>query len=106
MYQCLQKSVSRLTGSQITKVNFNTRYKLEWDNLDSEAFNALITNELFMYNMEEKTSEENINFLCRCLKRATTAAVPSKVIKLKGHKFKASPTVLHLLKICKEKYQP
>jgi hypothetical protein len=39
------------------------------------------------------------------LKRATTAAVPSKVIKLKGHKFKASPTVLHLLKICKEKYQ-
>ena len=105
MYQCLQKSVSRLTGSQITKVNFNTRYKLEWDNLDSEAFNALITNELFMYNMEEKTSEDNINFLCRCLKRATTAAVPSKVIKLKGHKFKASPTVLHLLKIFKEKYQ-
>ena len=99
------KSVLRLTGSQITKVNFNTRYKIEWDNLDSEAFNALITNELFMYNMEEKTSEDNINFLCRCLKRATTAAVPSKVIKLKGHKFKASPTVLHLLKICKEKYQ-
>ena len=92
------------SGSQITKVNFNTRYKLEWDNLDSEAFNALITNELFMYNMEEKTSEDNIDFLCRCLKRATTAAVPSKVIKLKGPKFKASPTVLHLLKICKEKY--
>jgi hypothetical protein len=43
MYQCLQKSVLRLTGSQITKVNFNTRYKIEWDNLDSEAFNALIT---------------------------------------------------------------
>jgi hypothetical protein len=43
------------------KANFNTRYKIEWDNLDSEAFNALITNELFMYNMEEKTSEDNIN---------------------------------------------
>ena len=63
------------SGSQITKVNFNTRYKLEWDNLDSEAFNALITNELFMYNLEEKTSEDNINFLCRCLKRATTCTI-------------------------------
>jgi hypothetical protein len=48
--------------------------------LDSEAFNALITNELFMYNIEEKTSEDNIDFLCRCMKRATTAAVPSKYI--------------------------
>ena len=105
MYQCLQKSVSRLTLDlklqRLTLTHVTNLNGTIW----TEAFNALITNELFMYNMEEKTSEDNINFLCRCLKRATTAAVPSKVIKLKGHKFKASPTVLHLLKIFKEKYQ-
>ena len=50
------------SGSQITKVNFNTSYKHEWDKLDSEAFNALITNELFMYNMEEKRLKTTSTF--------------------------------------------
>ncbi|CAG2228759.1 unnamed protein product [Mytilus edulis] len=36
---------------------------------------------------------------------SATAAVPSKIIKLKGPHFKASPTTLMLLKTSKEKYQ-
>ncbi|MEW8090529.1 MAG: reverse transcriptase domain-containing protein [Candidatus Thiodiazotropha endolucinida] len=46
-----------------------------------------------------------LNHLTSNLHKAAEAAVPSKIIKLKGPTWKASPTVRILLKDCKEKYK-
>lgn len=67
-------------GSQISKANSVRRYKLQWDKLDIETFHTVIADEIAKYKLEDKTTEENINFLCSCLKRATATAVPSKMI--------------------------
>ncbi|CAC5359228.1 unnamed protein product [Mytilus coruscus] len=89
---------------RIVKPNFARQFKLQWKDIDSESFNSLINEELTQYNIEKHSLEENIQFLCNCLKKAAAVAAPSKIIKLKGPKFKASPTTLGLLQICKEKY--
>ncbi|CAC5365152.1 unnamed protein product [Mytilus coruscus] len=88
---------------RIVKPNFARQFKLQWKDLDSESFNSLINEELTQYKIEKHSLEENIQYLCNCLKNAAAVAVPSKIIKLKGPKFKASPTSLSLLQICKEK---
>ncbi|CAC5414413.1 unnamed protein product [Mytilus coruscus] len=87
------------------KPNSARQFKFQWKDIDSESFNSFINEELSQYNIEKHSLEENIQFLCNCLKKAAAVAVPSKIIKLKGPKFKASPTTLSLLQICKEKYQ-
>ncbi|CAG2233691.1 unnamed protein product [Mytilus edulis] len=89
----------------LVKPNSARQFKFQWKDLDSESFNSFIKEELCQYNIEKHSLEENIQFLCNCLKKAAAVAVPSKIIKLKGPKFKASPTTLSLLQICKEKYQ-
>ncbi|CAC5421250.1 unnamed protein product [Mytilus coruscus] len=88
---------------KIVKPNFASQFKLQWNDLDSESFNALINEELTQYKIESHSLEENIQSLCNCLKKAAAVAVPSKFIKLKGPIFKAPPTTLSLLQICKEK---
>ncbi|CAC5405618.1 unnamed protein product [Mytilus coruscus] len=87
------------------KSGYISKFKIQWKDIDSELYHNHISNELSQHNIESHSIEESINFLCNCLKKAATVAVPSKIIKLKGPQFKASPTTLMLLKISKEKYQ-
>ncbi|CAC5377726.1 unnamed protein product [Mytilus coruscus] len=87
------------------KSGYVSKFKIQWKDTDSETYHNHISNELSQHNIESHSIEESINFLCNCLKKAATVAVPSKIIKLKGPQFKASPTTLMLLKISKEKYQ-
>ncbi|CAG2250069.1 unnamed protein product [Mytilus edulis] len=88
----------------LVKPNSARQFKFQWKDLDSESFSSFINKELSQYNIKKHSLEENIQFLCNCLKKAAAVAVPSKIIKLKGTKFIASPTTLSLLQICKEKY--
>ncbi|CAG2253849.1 unnamed protein product [Mytilus edulis] len=87
------------------KSGYVSKFKLQWKDIDNETYHNHISNELSQHNIENHSIEESMNFLCNCLKKAATAAVPSKIIKLKGPHFKASPTTLMLLKTSKEKYQ-
>ncbi|CAC5362469.1 unnamed protein product [Mytilus coruscus] len=87
------------------KSGYISKFKIQWKDIDSKLYHNHISNELSQHNIESHSIEESINFLCNCLKKAATVAVPSKIIKLKGPQFKASPTTLMLLKISKEKYQ-
>jgi hypothetical protein len=64
-------------------------------------FNKYLRN----YCSGNRTTDENLLYLRQILQKATSTAVPTKTLKLKGPKWKASPTVLQLLKICKAKYQ-
>ncbi|VDI13436.1 Hypothetical predicted protein [Mytilus galloprovincialis] len=53
---------------------------------------------------EDKTTSENIKTLTSILLKASHLAVPSKITKLKGPKWKASPKVRKHLKTCKQLY--
>ncbi|CAC5386973.1 unnamed protein product [Mytilus coruscus] len=86
-----------------TSTIISKQFKLQWKELDSESFKTLINEELTQYNIEKHSLEENIQYLCNCLKKAAVVAVPSKIT---SPKFKASPTTPSLLQICKEKYHP
>ena len=97
--------VNAKVKQSLVKPNSARQFKFQWKDLDSESFNSFINEELSQYNIEKHSREENIQFLYNCLKKAAAVAVTSKIIKLKGPKFKASPTTLSLLQICKEKYQ-
>ncbi|CAC5391623.1 unnamed protein product [Mytilus coruscus] len=87
------------------KSRYVSKFKIQWKDIDSETYHNHISNELSQHNTESHSIEESINFLCNCLKKAATVAVPTMIINIKGPQFKASPTTLMLLKISKEKYQ-
>ncbi|CAC5413561.1 unnamed protein product [Mytilus coruscus] len=65
------------------KSGYISKFKTQWKDIDSELYHNHISNELSQHNIESHSIEESINFLCNCLKKAATVAVPSKIIKLK-----------------------
>ena len=76
-----------------------------WDAIDRTLYEDTINKYLRNYCSGNRTTDENLLYLRQILQKATSTAVPTKTLKLKGPKWKASPTVLQLLKICKAKYQ-
>lgn len=83
---------------------YASKFKLHWKALDNETYRNHISNELSRHNNESHWIEESIMQLC-VLKKLIQCGCSIKDIKLKGPKFKASPSTLTLLKISIEKYQ-
>jgi tRNA(Met) C34 N-acetyltransferase TmcA len=76
-----------------------------WDAIDRTLYEDTINKYLRNYCPGNRTTYENLLYVRQILQKAISTAVPTKTLKLKGPKWKASPTVLQLLKICKAKYQ-
>ena len=91
------------------KINLNTSKsikKLKWEKLDKGAYVQTLERELGKSKHKDSESvEQRLTNLTTILHKATDIAVPSSVIKLKGPKWKASPTVRKQLKVCKHKYK-
>lgn len=78
-------------------------FKLLWNEIDAEQYNSVLANGLLKFS-DNLTTTEQTEIITVELKRAAKTAVPSKPIKLKGPKWKATPTVRKHLKTCKTLY--
>ena len=93
-------------GKQIVKKSNQTCIKQPvWDAIDRTLYEDTINKYLRNYCPGNRTTYENLLYVRQILQKATSTAVLTKTLKLKGPKWKASPTVLQLLKICKAKYR-
>ena len=78
--------------------------KLQWAGIDRFSYEQTVQEELQRYENNGSVGS-GLEGLVNSLHKATEAAVPHKMIRLKGPTWRASPTVKHLLSICKEKYK-
>ncbi|CAG2235287.1 unnamed protein product [Mytilus edulis] len=83
--------------------NKKTVQRLKWNEIDEQLYRDTISEKLSDIR-EDKTTSENIKTLTSILLKASHLAVPSKITKLKGPKWKASPKVRKHLKTCKQLY--
>ena len=80
-----------------------TRKTYSWNKLDKEKYSAEIA--AMLPTCGNENVESTINSLTECLKRAAQKAVPSKIVKLKGPKKRASQKVLECLKTVKQTHR-
>ncbi|CAG2246448.1 unnamed protein product [Mytilus edulis] len=83
--------------------NKKTVQRLKWNEIDEQLYRDTISEKLTDIR-EDKTTSENIKTLTSILLKASHLAVPTKMTKLKGPKWKASPKVRKHLKTCKQLY--
>lgn len=80
--------------------------KFQWNIMNTDTFESVLVNELNSVAVSDlQSSEDKLQFLNQTLKKATRAAVPSKLTRLKGPRWKASPKVLQLLNESKLKFK-
>ena len=84
---------------QKVKCDKRTISKLNWEKLDKNQFQHTLNTTI--EGLSEGWSlepEEAITHITECLKQATVKSVPSRVVRLQGPRFKASPVAKTLLK--------
>ena len=80
--------------------------KLQWEKINKNQYISILERELKkMENKDISSVDQRIHELTQAVHTATAKAAPSKITKLKGPSWKASPKVKDLLCKCKEKYQ-
>ena len=80
------------------KTKTRTVRKLNWEKLDRELYHR----ELEKLPLRKSDSQNTLTLLINTLKSAGDKAVPSRLVKTKGPKFKLSPTVKKLESECKQ----
>ena len=79
--------------------------KLQWEKIDHSEYKLLVDMELEKHKCIDHSVDSKLTLITNICHKAAKKAVPSKVIRLKGPTWKASPTVKCLLGTCKEKYK-
>lgn len=79
--------------------------KLQWDRINQTQYEIMLETEIKYQRSSDLSVNVRLGQLTASLHKAAEAAVPSKIIKLKGPTWKASPIVRVLLTDCKEKYK-
>ena len=80
--------------------------KHQWEKMNTEVFTTILQNEIQTTETQQNTTvNEDIAALITAIQKATEQAVPSRLVKLKGPSWKASPKVKNLLLNAREKYQ-
>ena len=79
--------------------------KLQWEKIDHSEYERLVDMELEKHKCMDHSVDSKLTLITNTCHKAVKKAVPSKVIRFKGPIWKASPTVICLLGICKEKYK-
>ncbi|CAG2227484.1 unnamed protein product [Mytilus edulis] len=89
----------------VTKANkeIQTVHKLQWDQTDLPQYIESVQTEISKLQLTQNQSN-SIQNITKALLTASNKAVPTKPIKLKGPKWKASPRVQKHLKNCKQLY--
>lgn len=99
-------AVSASITASVDVISSNTNYhtskkavkKYQWQNINSDKFESVLTTEVDSISASAlQSAEDKIEFVNNTLNKATKAAVPAKLIKMKGPMWKASPMVLKLL---------
>ncbi|CAC5425418.1 unnamed protein product [Mytilus coruscus] len=91
------------TGVNKANKEIHTVHKLQWDQTDLPLYIKSVQNEISKLQLTQKPSN-SIQNITKALLTASNKAVPTKPIKLKGPKWKASPRVKKHLKNCKQLY--
>ena len=87
------------------KTNKTTK-KLQWEKIDKHRYTSVLEKELKKLESKDIPSvDHKLQGLIEVIHTATAKAVPSKITKLKGPTWKASPKVRNLLLNCKDKYK-
>jgi hypothetical protein len=84
-----------------------TAYKLLWDKTDRQeyknTFNCILTQN--MDKWEEDTIDKKLDYLTRVMCETAEQIVPTRLIRLDGFKWKASPKVRELIGTSKHKHR-
>lgn len=82
------------------------KYKIEWERGDYHKYRNCLY-KLLQDNMQNATLSpaEQITIITQCLKSSEKKAIPSRVIKLRGHKLKLSNHAQKLLNKSKQKHR-
>ncbi|CAC5420983.1 unnamed protein product [Mytilus coruscus] len=78
--------------------------KKQWSNVDTQAYQHELSN-LKADLTTSMSVEEKLQYVMEKLIKADATAVPAKIIKLQGPQWKASPSVLPLIKAAKTKHK-
>ena len=73
--------------------------------IDHSEYESVVEHELEQQGTTHSSVDSKLNRLSTVCHKAAEKAVPSKIIKLKGPTWKASPTVKRLLGVCKENHK-
>ena len=93
-------------GKSIQNKSTKSIKKLQWAGIDKDVYEQIVQEKLQNNkNMNERMVALKLEELAKTFHKATEAAVPHKLITLKGPSWRASPTVKNLLGICKQKYK-
>ena len=82
-----------------------TGKKLNWEKANKSRFEEKMKTALEKMDPSNKDVDQRLEILTKAIHSATKSSVPQRVVKLKGPKWKASPSVKNQLKICKAKYE-
>ncbi|CAG2187153.1 unnamed protein product [Mytilus edulis] len=84
--------------------NRKAKYKLQWDQMDTNQYNRLIQQDITAI-VDENNINTQVDILTNSLVRAGNITIPTKLLQLKGPKWKASPEVQILIKSCRNIYK-
>ncbi|CAC5397677.1 unnamed protein product [Mytilus coruscus] len=91
------------TGVNKANKEIHTVHKLQWDQTDLPLYIESVQNEISKLQLTQKPAN-SIQNITKALLTVSNKTVPTKPIKLKGPKWKASPRVKKHLKNCKQLY--
>jgi uncharacterized protein YPO0396 len=78
--------------------------RLIWEKIDHESYKETIHENIHIFPLSGNTKDQLKSVTNTLLNRASSKSVQSKVVKLCGPKWKASPSVRKQLKTCKTLY--
>ncbi|CAG2197096.1 unnamed protein product [Mytilus edulis] len=81
-----------------------TKTKVLWERRDEEKYRETILNELLQKDLPTLDIDKQIDIISNSLLNAQQQSIPSKITQLKGPKWKATPEVTVLLRMCKVLY--
>ncbi|CAC5381557.1 unnamed protein product [Mytilus coruscus] len=87
-----------------SNINNKAKFKMVWEQINIESYNNTIQQDINSIE-EEKDVNIQLKVLMETLTKAGKRTVPTKLLKTKGPKWKASPEVLTILKSCREIYK-
>ena len=101
-------SLSMSVGTSVSMNNKPNKpvKKLLWHKTDTQSYISVLNRELKKNGQKEKGSvDQKLQTLTEALHAAAVAAVPSRISKLEGPNWRASPKVKELLSNCRHKYR-
>ncbi|CAG2188601.1 unnamed protein product [Mytilus edulis] len=98
----LSKNIPLLVRNTNQKKTIKT--KVLWEQRDEEKYRETILNELLQKDLPTLDIDKQIDIISNSLLNAQQQSIPSKITQLKGPKWKATPEVTVLLRMCKVIY--